>query len=131
MRADMMDKQGFDLSQGIWRDSGWQEVEDLRKKLESLKELRELVRSLGRAGGKGPLRRAPEEARISTNPSRCLVFQLHHLMCERLEPVEEAQDLMRLLGMPAEACWPVPVMFASTLVSSSAGSKQPFAARCP
>lgn len=57
----MMDKQGFDLSQGIWRDSGWRELEDLRKKLEALKELRELVRSLGRAGGKGPLRRAPEE----------------------------------------------------------------------
>lgn len=36
-RADMMDKQGFDLSQGIWRDSGWQEVEELRKKLETLK----------------------------------------------------------------------------------------------
>ena len=59
----MMDKQGFDLSQGIWRDSGWQEVEELRRKLESLKELRELVRALGRAGGKGPLRRAPQEVR--------------------------------------------------------------------
>jgi hypothetical protein len=67
MGADMMDKQGFDLSQGIWRDSGWQEVEDLRKKLESLKELRELVRSLGRAGGKGPLRRAPEEVSHCTH----------------------------------------------------------------
>ena len=69
MPADMMDKQGFDLSQGIWRDSGWQEVEDLRRKLESLKELRELVRALGRAGGKGPLRRAPEEVRAQGSGS--------------------------------------------------------------
>ena len=64
----MMEKQGFDLSQGIWRDSGWQEVEELRRKLESLKELRELVRALGRAGGKGPLRRAPQEVQLSPAP---------------------------------------------------------------
>jgi hypothetical protein len=51
------------LSQALWRDSGWQEVDDLRKKLEQLTELRELVRSLGRSGGKGPLRRAPEQVR--------------------------------------------------------------------
>lgn len=37
------------------------QVEDLRKKLEKLPELRELVRKLGRSGGKGPKRRAPEE----------------------------------------------------------------------
>lgn len=36
-------------------------MEDLRKKLEKLPELRELVRKLGRSGGKGPKRRAPEE----------------------------------------------------------------------
>jgi len=35
----------------------------LRRKLENLKELRDLVKSLGRGGGKGPLRRAPEEVR--------------------------------------------------------------------
>ena len=39
------------------------QVEDLRRKLEALTELRDLVRSLGRAGGKGPWRRAPEEVR--------------------------------------------------------------------
>ena len=31
----------------------------MRAKLEDLKELRDLVRSLGRGGGWGPLRRAP------------------------------------------------------------------------
>ncbi len=61
--AGLMDREGFDLSQGLWQDSGWTEVEDLRRKLEALTELRELVRSLGRAGGKGSLRRAPEEVR--------------------------------------------------------------------
>ncbi len=60
-----MDGKGFDLSQGLWQNSGWKEVEDLRRKLEQLTELRDLVRSLGRAGGKGPLRRAPEEVRLS------------------------------------------------------------------
>lgn len=38
------------------------QIDSLRKKLESLRELRELVRSLGRGGGKGPLKKAPEEA---------------------------------------------------------------------
>lgn len=33
----------------------------LRKKLEDLRELRELVRQLGRGGGKGPLKKAPEQ----------------------------------------------------------------------
>ena len=42
---------------------GWREVASLRKKLEDLKELRELVRQLGRGGGKGPLKKAPEQVR--------------------------------------------------------------------
>lgn len=33
-----------------------------------LQELRELVRSLGRGGGKGPLRRAPAEVEASKYP---------------------------------------------------------------
>ena len=53
--------QGFDLSHAMWHASGWREVAELRQKLENLRELRELVRSLGRASGKGPKRRAPEE----------------------------------------------------------------------
>jgi uncharacterized protein with von Willebrand factor type A (vWA) domain len=54
---------GFDLSKGVWTRAagGWRELDELRRKLESLRELRDLVRSLGRAGGKGPMRRAPEQ----------------------------------------------------------------------
>lgn len=60
--ADLLDgKQGFDSSTSVWQQTGWAEVDNLRKKLENLKELRDLVRQLGRAGGKGPLRMAPQE----------------------------------------------------------------------
>lgn len=53
--------EGFDASQSVWHNSGWRELASLRKKLENLKELRDLVRSLGRGGGKGPIRRAPQQ----------------------------------------------------------------------
>ncbi len=43
----------------VWRRKGWAEMDKMRSKLEDLKELRDLVRSLGRGGGWGPLRRAP------------------------------------------------------------------------
>lgn len=61
-RAELLEgEEGFALSQGTWQRDGWRELDDLRKKLEGLKELRELVRGLGRSGGKGPLRKAPEQ----------------------------------------------------------------------
>lgn len=40
----------------MWRREGWTALDELRRKLERLKELRDLVRSLGRGGGWGPLR---------------------------------------------------------------------------
>ena len=43
----------------LWKRKGWKEMDKMRAKLEDLKELRDLVRSLGRGGGWGPLRRAP------------------------------------------------------------------------
>jgi hypothetical protein len=52
---------GFDLSHALWRNDGWREMRELRKKLENLRELRDLIRKLGRASGKGPKRRAPQE----------------------------------------------------------------------
>ena len=63
--ADLMDqKAGFDSSTSVWQQTGWAEVDNLRHKLENLKELRELVRQLGRAAGKGPLRMAPQEVSL-------------------------------------------------------------------
>jgi polyhydroxyalkanoate synthesis regulator phasin len=49
---------GFDVSEGLWAQRGWKELDALRKKLAELKELRDLVRELGRGSGKGPLKRA-------------------------------------------------------------------------
>jgi len=55
---------GYDMSHAVWHNAGWQEMKDLRKKLENLKELRDLIKKLGRASGKGPKRRAPQEVRL-------------------------------------------------------------------
>ena len=52
---------GFDVTKGLWRQTGWKELDALRRKLEELRELRDLVRSLGRGAGRGPLRRAPRQ----------------------------------------------------------------------
>ena len=68
--------EGFDSSLSVWQSTGWAEVESLRKKLEDLPELRELVRQLGRSGGVGPLRRAPEEVKPSVCESLVLRRQL-------------------------------------------------------
>eukprot|EP00959_Pyramimonas_sp_CCMP1952_P428623 8977560-Pyramimonas_sp.AAC.2 len=43
---------GFDLAAGLWQQRGWLELEELRKKLSELKELRDLIRELGRGSGK-------------------------------------------------------------------------------
>ena len=60
--------EGFDPSEGLWRKSGWRELEALRKKLAKLKELRDLIRTLGRGTGmKGPLQRA----RAQQSSPRC------------------------------------------------------------
>ncbi len=53
--------EGFDVTRGLWQQTGWKELDSLRKKLEELRELRDLVRSLGRGAGRGPLRRAPRQ----------------------------------------------------------------------
>ncbi len=47
------------LQGNLWKRKGWKQMDEMRAKLEDLKELRDLVRSLGRGGGWGPLRRAP------------------------------------------------------------------------
>ena len=49
----------INLQGNLWKRKGWKQMDEMRAKLEDLKELRDLVRSLGRGGGWGPLRRAP------------------------------------------------------------------------
>ncbi len=88
--------QGFDQSSGLWEARGWRQVDALRRKLEKLKELRELVRSLGRAGGRGPRRRAPEEVRYS----KYLTETQEAVLVERF-PDREAMLIQAL--MPADA----------------------------
>ena len=51
----------------MWRRKGWAAMDTLRERLEDLKELRDLVRSLGRGGGWGPLRRAPVQVRTEVH----------------------------------------------------------------
>lgn len=61
-------EEGFDPTEGLWRKSGWRELEALRQKLTRLKELRDIIRSLGRGVGlKGPLQRArAQEERVGS-----------------------------------------------------------------
>lgn len=76
MFAGLMDgPQGFDSSRAVWKDAGWREVKDLRKALERMRELTNLVRSLGRSSGKGALKRAPQQVSIGQCKHRCRLWQ--------------------------------------------------------
>lgn len=98
--------EGFDLSRGVWKATGWKEVEALRRKLADLRELRELVRSLGRGGGKGPKRRAPEEVPSSRRPPG---VTRSPLVPEETWGLTRSGDLSRMLPSEAHllaAGWP-------------------------
>lgn len=104
---DLMDgKSGFDSSTSVWQQTGWGEVDNLRKKLENLKELRDLVRQLGRAGGKGPLRKAPQEIWSSGKPPGVVRSPLQP---EETRGLTRSDDLSRMLPFEAHlmaAGWP-------------------------
>ena len=89
---------GFDRTTSLWKKKGWREFGDLRKKLETLKELRDLVRSLGRGGGRGPLRRAPREVYRPGGPPGVIDSPLRP---EQTRGLCLSDDLSRML--PAEA----------------------------
>ena len=59
---------GFSHTSSFWKNSGWKELKDLSKRLEDLHELRELVRSLGRGSGRGPMKEAPAEIESPGDP---------------------------------------------------------------
>jgi uncharacterized protein with von Willebrand factor type A (vWA) domain len=97
---------GWDLSHGMWQQSGWRVFKDLQKRLEKLRELRDLVRSLGRGGGNRPMRRAPEQVWASRNPPGVLRSEL---VPEEVRSLTKGGDLTQML--PVEAAmlamgWP-------------------------
>ncbi|KAF6255953.1 hypothetical protein COO60DRAFT_1296414 [Scenedesmus sp. NREL 46B-D3] len=97
---------GFELQGNIWRRQasarpclpGWSQLDELRRKLEDLKELRDLVRSLGRGGGWGPLRRAPVQL-LDMNGRTGLLRTV--LEAQETRGLTRSDDISRLL--PAEA----------------------------
>ncbi len=89
---------GFELEGGIWKRQGWAQLDELRKKLEDLRELRDLVRSLGRGGGWGPLRRAPVQ-KLDMKGRNGLLRTV--LEAQETRGLTRSGDISRLL--PAEA----------------------------
>ena len=87
---------GYDMSHAVWHNAGWQEMKDLRKKLENLKELRDLIKKLGRASGKGPKRRAPQEARPHS-PHQLAAL---HLLPQQWHTRHARRDASRALESP-------------------------------
>jgi uncharacterized protein with von Willebrand factor type A (vWA) domain len=88
----------FQVGGGIWARKGWGEMDSLRSKLEDLKELRDLVRSLGRGGGWGPLRRAPVQ-RLDMGGRPGLLRTV--LEAQETRGLTRSDDISRLL--PSEA----------------------------
>jgi len=98
--------EGFDNSKSVWHQSGWREVAALRKKLEELRELRELVRSLGRGGGKGPLKKAPQQLYKSGAPPGVIRTEQSP---EETRGLTRSGDISRMLPMETHllaAGWP-------------------------
>ncbi|GIL90546.1 hypothetical protein Vretifemale_18190 [Volvox reticuliferus] len=86
--------EGFDLTRGVWRRTGWRELSTLREVLEKVPELRELVRQLGRGGGRGPLRRAAEELEARGYPPGVIRSPLQP---EEVRGLTRSGDLSRML----------------------------------
>jgi hypothetical protein len=139
LAAALLDSaEGFDLSRGTWRKSGWRELDSLREAsgetaaasctptpvsdppwpvrppahttvpapgarsalqvLEKVPELRELVRQLGRGGGRGPLRRAPEEVEARGYPAGVIRSPLQPEEARRGPRGRQAVRRARLCG---------------------------------
>ncbi|GLC50817.1 hypothetical protein PLESTB_000435300 [Pleodorina starrii] len=94
----LLGAEGFDLKGSIWKRQGWAQLDELRRKLEDLRELRDLVRSLGRGGGWGPLRRAPVQY-LDLNARPGLLRTV--LEAQETRGLTRSEDISRLL--PAEA----------------------------
>ncbi|KAK9816841.1 hypothetical protein WJX72_005809 [[Myrmecia] bisecta] len=88
----------FDVKGNMWKRKGWAEMDKMRAQLEDLKELRDLVRSLGRGGGWGPLRRAPiQYLDVKARPGLLRTI----LEAQETRGLTRSDDISRLL--PSEA----------------------------
>jgi uncharacterized protein with von Willebrand factor type A (vWA) domain len=126
---------GFDLSKGVWTRAagGWRELDELRRKLEGLRELRDLVRSLGRAGGKGPLRRAPEQVEGSPQKDPDGVVR-SPLQPEEVRGLARSGELSRML--PSEMAllahgWPRKRQVGGFVVAEEEEEDEEGGARAP
>ena len=88
----------FAMDGNIWNRKGWEKMDELREKLENIMELRDLVRSLGRGGGWGPLRRAPVQ-HLDMNSRMGLLRTT--LEAQETRGLTRSDDISRLL--PSEA----------------------------
>lgn len=116
--------EGFDASEAVWHHTGWKQLASLRKKLENLKELRDLVRSLGRGGGKGPIRRAPQQIFSSGMPPGVLRSEESP---EETRGLTRSGDISRML--PVEARLLVSSRIKEKSGSASTMSRKLFMAR--
>ena len=92
------DPAGFDSTAGLWQDAGWKEVASLSKVLSDCRELRDLVRSLGRSAGRGPRRRAPAQVAAPKGSPGVLRSPLQP---EETAGLARSGDISRML--PSEA----------------------------
>lgn len=83
----------------LWQRKGWKEMDKMRAQLEDLRELRDLVRSLGRGGGWGPLRRAPVQYLDMKGRPGLLRTILEQ---QETRGLTRSDDISRLL--PSEVC---------------------------
>ena len=92
----------FDVSDGasVWRRKGWDKLDSFRENLERSKPLRDLVRSLGRGAGWGPLRRSPVQHLDLDRGRDGLLRSI--LEQQETRGLCRSDDLARML--PSEAC---------------------------
>ena len=92
----------FDVhnQKSVWHRKGWHKVDGFRQNLERSKPLRDLVRSLGRGAGWGPLRRSPVQALDMSHGRDGLLRSI--LEQQETRGLCRSDDLARML--PSEAC---------------------------
>jgi hypothetical protein len=89
-----------DDQNSVWRRKGWDKLDGYRQNLEKCKPLRDLVRTLGRGAGWGPLRRSPVQSLDMVHGREGLLRSI--LEQQETRGLCRSDDLARML--PSEAC---------------------------